>query len=413
LPRDEFIECWSFVRRRGVKTTPGDGLMEGMCPNCGATLAVNQSARCGHCECLVRSGQFDWVLAEITQASVWRAESEAGIGGLAALAARDPGFNVQMLEDHASVAFWRKCAADRAGTAAPLTRLATEELCTRTQATFDAAPKGERSYTGDCAVGSVRTLGFLLGAQRDRALVEVVWDGRRATVEASGKRRLDEERRLRRTLFVLARAAGATTRLDEAFTTATCRTCGAHDLGGTDPACPYCGAPRTGDRSTWLLAEVHEAGSREAADLLGQLRSVEPAPRSQGERVGVGPSAAGLVIWAAALARSDRDVDERERATLHRLAARLELPPERVDEFLDERNDGTGPVPRDPTEARDWYAALVELALADGSISRAERGFLRHAADRLGMSHRESERALAEARGKLYRDSREARRLAR
>jgi uncharacterized tellurite resistance protein B-like protein len=322
-----------------------------------------------------------------------------------------------MLEDHASVAFWRKCAADRAGTAAPLTRLATEGLCTRAQAAFDAAAGQRRTYTGDCAVGSVRTLGFLLGAERDRALVEVVWDGRRATVEAGGKRRLEKERRLRRTLFVLERAAGATTRLDEAFTTATCRTCGAHDLGGTDPACPYCGAPRTGDRSTWLLAEVHESGSREAADLLGQLRSVEPAPAHvparRNDPAEVEQSASGLLFWAAALARSDRDVDEREREAIGRLADRLEFPPERVAELLDDRNDGTGPEPRDAQEALAWYGELVELALADGSISRAERGFLRHAADRLGMSRRESVRALAEARGKLYRDSREARRLAR
>jgi hypothetical protein len=122
LPRDQFTELWSFLRRRGAKTLTGEGLIEGKCPNCGAPLTLRQSARCAHCACLARSGQFDWVLAEITQASEWRVVPERAIPGLALLEERDPGFNVQMLEDRASVAFWRKCAADRRAAIDPLTR---------------------------------------------------------------------------------------------------------------------------------------------------------------------------------------------------------------------------------------------------------------------------------------------------
>ena len=59
LPRDSFTEMWSFLRRRGAKTPSGEGRIEGKCPNCGAPLSMEQSARCGTCECLARSGQFD------------------------------------------------------------------------------------------------------------------------------------------------------------------------------------------------------------------------------------------------------------------------------------------------------------------------------------------------------------------
>ena len=44
LPTMEFTECWSFVRRRGTQTMNRAGLMEGMCPACGAPLQLNQSA---------------------------------------------------------------------------------------------------------------------------------------------------------------------------------------------------------------------------------------------------------------------------------------------------------------------------------------------------------------------------------
>ena len=68
---EEFVEVWTFVRRQGAKTKDGPGLIEGNCPNCGAAIEMNQSAQCAHCKALLRSGEYDWVLTEITQASEW------------------------------------------------------------------------------------------------------------------------------------------------------------------------------------------------------------------------------------------------------------------------------------------------------------------------------------------------------
>src|SRR5207249_4219980 len=63
----EFVEVWSFLRRRGVLTAAKPGLIEGNCPNCGVAVEMNQNANCTHCGAMLRSGQYDWVLAEITQ----------------------------------------------------------------------------------------------------------------------------------------------------------------------------------------------------------------------------------------------------------------------------------------------------------------------------------------------------------
>lgn len=409
LPREHFVECWTFVRRRGAKTLAGNGLIEGQCPNCGAPLSMNQSARCASCECLARSGQYDWVLTEITQESVWQPESEAEVLGLAAyIAERDPGMSVPLLEDRASVAFWRRCAADRADRVDPLLRVCTPELAERYAAELAAAPERPRAYVGDCAVGSVRTLGVLAGEERDRAVVEIVWDGRRARVGERGKRVLDEHRLLHRTLFVFARKAGERTSLDEAFTTACCRTCGAPDLGGTDPVCPYCEAPRTGGPSAWLLDDLPERGTGAAAaveqELAALARGVAAPPAAR-------PSAAGLVWWAALVVQQDGEVDPRERAALDSLAGRLGLGEGEVDVLLRSGRSGTvPPKPRDSREARAWLRALVELALADGSIDRTERRFLESAARRLGSSRRELAGVVRDVRGELYRESRAARR---
>ncbi|MCC6409992.1 MAG: hypothetical protein IT453_22750, partial [Planctomycetes bacterium] len=84
--------------------------------------------------------------------------------------------------------------------------------------------------------------------------------------------------------------------------------------------------------------------------------------------------------------------------------------PERVEELVDGERLPIAPTARDRGEAAAWYATLVELALEDGSVSRAERGLLTRAASHLGIGYRESEHVLRAARAHLFGESREARR---
>jgi len=415
LPRESFSECWTFLRRSGAKSLTGEGLMEGVCPSCGAALAINQSARCSHCQSLVRSGQFDWVLTEITQASEWKPEAEAEVPGAASYLERDEGFNLPMLEDRASVAFWRKIAADRAGSSKPLTRLADDELCRRLESEY--AVSG-RSFLADAAVGSVRTLAVLPGEKRDRFVVEIVWDGRRAQ-QQNGELDLARQRSLCRHWFVFAREAGKSTELERAFANATCRTCGASDPGGTQSTCAYCDAPRSGDRASWTLIDVTTrhagSGARLAAEMDGLDLPVAPAAAAQaGESAPLArESDAELLHWAATVARADGVISSREERALLTLSDRLGISRARVDELLAKTQHGLGPEPKSPEEARAWYSSLTLVALADGILTKDERGFLAHAASRLGMSRRQANQALGEARKELYRESRGARRAER
>jgi uncharacterized tellurite resistance protein B-like protein len=410
LPRREFEECWSFVRRRGARTKTAAGLIEGQCPNCGARLELNQSAHCASCQCLVRSGEFDWVLAEITQASEWGAQDELGVAGLSAYAERDPGVSVQLLEDRTSLAFWRWSAAERTARADALARVADTAFYERVAGELAERAKTRRTYAADRAVGSVRTLGILAGEASDRAVVEVVWDGRLVTLEPgatdAGQRpsRPDERRSLRRTLFVFARRAGGTTPIGDAFSSARCRNCGAHDAGGTDPRCPYCAAPRNGDASTWLLTAILGQGDARATSLRAELAALASPVRPPSP-----PSASGLLAWAVALVRADGAIDERERRALQRLGKGLGVSEERIEALLaDGAAAENAPMPRNPIEARAWLVALCELALADGVLASAEKVFLRDAAEKLGMPRVELVLALRATRTSMYRESRRA-----
>ena len=103
-----FTEWWTFLRRPGARTTgletdAGRDGAEPPCPSCGATLDIGDVGRCGACGTLVYSGEYDWVLAEISQRRPSQRDRE---GLITALAETAPDASVQVLEDRASAIFW-------------------------------------------------------------------------------------------------------------------------------------------------------------------------------------------------------------------------------------------------------------------------------------------------------------------
>ena len=67
-----FTEYWTFIRSGVARTKAGQGAEVTQCPNCGAPLSINESGVCSYCKATVTSGQFGWVLDNITQASEWQ-----------------------------------------------------------------------------------------------------------------------------------------------------------------------------------------------------------------------------------------------------------------------------------------------------------------------------------------------------
>jgi Tim44-like domain len=67
-----FTEYWTFIRSGAARTKAGEGAEVTLCPNCGAPLSINESGVCSYCKATVTSGQFGWVLDNITQASEWQ-----------------------------------------------------------------------------------------------------------------------------------------------------------------------------------------------------------------------------------------------------------------------------------------------------------------------------------------------------
>jgi hypothetical protein len=385
---EPLVEIWSFLRKRGAITDLSKtGLIEGNCPNCGAPIEMNESANCQRCKALLRSGEYDWVLSEITQESEWQRRSLDNIPGLARLRQRDPGFDALAMEDRASVIFWRRAAADRTGKIDPLRKVASEEFCQSYAAALAPGPDGLRKIITDCAVGSVSMIGSLDSGDDspfERTLTEIRWSGKGAAGSVIG-----------RTLFVLGRAPGSQTDSGKSISSAHCPNCGAPESSGTSNACDYCHtvlndgkhgwillglAPMTAPRSQELLSKLRDSAVSSPPTMSGWTNGSPAAQPSQGWRTAQrSTSDAGLLAWAIKEAAADGTVDPTERQVLSEMATQRGVSSDQLNAMIDAalRGEIDVPEPTSRTEAESWLAGMARIALADGKLTREEFGLLR------------------------------------
>lgn len=64
---EQWREDWTFQRSSNATTKTGGGTLSSKCPNCGAPLDVDLQGICKYCKAPVMSGDYDWVLARISQ----------------------------------------------------------------------------------------------------------------------------------------------------------------------------------------------------------------------------------------------------------------------------------------------------------------------------------------------------------
>jgi len=373
-----FIEVWSLVRKPGVLSRANGALEARTCPSCGAPFDGGAASTCTYCKAVVNSGAYDWVLAEITQAVEVRRADEA-VPGLQKLRERDPALSLEVLEDRASLVFWRWVEAQSTGQPERLARLAGTGPVERLRTDVERlAQKGSRRVFLDCAVGSVQVRAFEEAAGRTLAHVEIRWSSRTG-VGPEGEAPPTLPVLPQRWVFTLERAPDAPSRADQGMSTDRCPQCGGPLGDGLEPRCQWCSTLLVGDARDWILAEACPVEAWEgraglALEVACPLPDVEERER--------------LLYTLAAMAMADGVVDARERRLLAEFAGRWGLPASRVDEAL-----SAGPASLDVlipgTHAGEpLLRTLAQLARADGKVDASERRMLEAVAARLGLAQR-------------------------
>lgn len=401
---EAFTEIWTFLRRPGAKTLARPGLLEGYCPNCGAPLKLSSFVTCASCQALINSGEYDWVLSEITQQEVWSAPEALQIRGVDELRQRDPGFNAQAVEDRASAIFWHYRAAEFFGNAEHLRAVVLPACVDEARKGWQPDAAGRRYFYADAAVGSVALAEVIPGSEEgdglDRVRVMVKWSGHRVSRKIPGVYAPEcEQSALLRQEFVLARKRGVQSVQAAALRSLHCPGCGAPQVAKQDGTCRYCGLPQNDGSADWVLESV-SAFSGFAVVLAGapQATPVPAAPRSPKERE-------ALLRCVIAIMIADGEMDPREQAQLERMAAKHRVSAERLRELVSQvRAEGQVSVPQldDWELRRAFFRALVQMCLADGNVSSSERRILQALTAQLGYKDVDIDLMITRERTELY-----------
>lgn len=413
---ERFTEFWTFIRRQGVASAlDGNGLIEGHCPNCGDSIRLNQIGGCATCDAVLRSGEYDWVLTEITQACEWRMRDEHELAHAREYRQQDdPGFTIQHLEDRASVVFWRTAMAERLGNVAPLMKMARDRFCQLCKAGIESSWKeDERRYFGSCSVGSVDLKKIVRDRNNDYALVEIRWSGHIHQVDRRGRVTDLQGWKRYRTLFVLMRKRGVKTNIKRSVASAHCVCCGAPESDIVSDACEFCGNVLNTGQYDWVLCARHPADSKRAQKWLAKapaaaLIAPPRAPTAQLPNESaptVDTAHADALTWMIAVFAEDKKIDSHERQVIKQMAKSERIPATDVESLISSALDGDLDVerPQDTPTKRKWMNALADVALLDGKVDNEERKTLIEFGNRIGMCRAATNLLINKRRAQRFR----------
>lgn len=363
-PAEDFTEYWTFVRSAAATTRSTEG-----CPQCGAPFAGNAAAQCTHCQAIINSGQFDWVLTEMTQSPEVQAQ-QLTPPGLARLEARDPAFSREVLEDRASLIFWKWITAHETSEAKPVAKLATPAFFTKLEGELERRAKQNlRRVVRKAAVGAVITRRLTVEDGFDVAACEVRW---------SAMGRMD------RSVLILKRRNDATTDPKRGLSTMRCPPCGAPLSDNGQPTCEFCGEALAANATDWVLDELltwegfisrRPREDAPATPALAEVLPVESADRDERVR---------MLQQVAGFARVDGVVAPQERALLTQLAEQWKVPWAEVEPTLHGVVEPP-PWPTSSPEAEVLLVALIDCSLADGQANTQEYEHITAVAMLLGL----------------------------
>ncbi len=399
-----FTEIWSFSRRPGTTTNVEASILQGRCPNCGGPVKIVDKAECEQCQSTVNSGQYDWVLAEITQDEEWVVPpGQQSVPGWDKLQKSDPGLNFQHIEDRASVIFWRSLMAvyfDDVSYAAPV--LDSE---------IKAFPKlwgyESGSFWKTPAVGAVEIVQCVPAGKDefDRILVMVRW----SATKAKGDRKrpiLLGHQRIYSHIMILRRRRGITSDINNAFASFSCSGCGAPIDVGTAQACGFCGSPLNDGTGDWVLEDVGPKNITNSFPTENQKEQLTAdADCLDGDRSLNDPE---LLTALSRILTVDGELLEKERKHIISLAESRGVPKDRLKTIFATATSRDIPItlPQNLKQANVFMEHLLRAALVDGKVTRSEQKLLLQAGRQIGWSAADLKIALARIRKELYQQAR-------
>ena len=258
--QQEFTEVWTLLRCGGVKTNKdNEGLYTKHCPHCGNELELIDEVVCSFCKVRVNTGQYDWVLTEITQYEEWLKQKNVSIFSLNELKKVDPSFNLACVEDKISVIFWRNIAARMLADIKVVSRFAAPHFIEKYKDIYKKELNGTREFYMDVAVGAVELREVALDCEDDydRIRAKIKWSCRIMNTKLPKLIKPDFDKCKHYEIdMILKRKVGVKSPAVNSLTSNVCPNCGAGEGKQYLPYCEYCRLPLNDGSRDWVLDDI-------------------------------------------------------------------------------------------------------------------------------------------------------------
>ncbi len=371
---EEFVEYWSFLKKRGKPRT--DIYRSDSCPNCGAPLPedMGEVSKCDSCGTLTNSGEYDWVLSEITQADDYvGANPKLGAStGLTekirVLIDENEDFAVQLVEDKASNGYLQILTAQALGDPAVMRRFVND-------AVFTAIPMpetGARVAYNRLYLNDVYLVGVAVEEDKNVLAVAIKSSCQRVKIEQGRAAKLDQAVMSRTEVILMSRdrKAGAS---KGSLYAHRCPSCGAPVENTLSINCGYCGTPFNSTGNEWIITgimpmEHYEEYRRGRADSFAYQVKASDIDKLYDVR----DFAFNNVMLVVA---ADGTFGEEERQFAEALAKKWGYDKEKLEPFFKMAQNGrlSLRMPDDPKKRLKIYRMMEKAAETDRNVSPEER----------------------------------------
>ncbi|MBN1499285.1 MAG: Tim44 domain-containing protein, partial [Spirochaetes bacterium] len=254
---NEFVEYWSFLRKRGVEKK--DMFDVPKCPNCNGMLneGIGEICKCPYCDSLLNSGEYDWVLSEITQADDYVGQNPKVMtnSSLRAqvdrLISENNDFSVQLVEDKASNGYLQILTAKTLNDPKIMRRFVSDEYFIKVNAEIG----NDRISYNRLFLNDVSLIGIKEDGGYNKLFISVKASYQRVMTDGNKINIIDPFVVSDTNIVVMKRSKKAGETKGSLYSH-NCPSCGGKLDDTLDINCQYCGSVLNNNRIEWIIDDI-------------------------------------------------------------------------------------------------------------------------------------------------------------
>ncbi len=374
---EEFVEYWSFLKKRGKPRV--DIYQTDQCPNCGSPLPADMGevSKCASCGTLTNSGEYDWVLSEITQADDY-VGSHPKLGKSAGLTEKIRGlidenedFSVQLVEDKASNGYLQIITAQALGDPSIMRRFVSDAVFEKIR----MPAQGEQIAYNRIYLNDVYLVGVAEEGERNVLAIAVKSSFQRVKLGEGKPEKLDYGVVSQTEVLLMSRDRNAAESKGSLYAH-NCPNCGAPVENSLEVKCKYCGSVMNSTGKEWIITGLMGMAEYQSYHAANSDKFAYSADTSLIDKLyDVRDFAFNNMMVVLAADGTPHDA-EREFAT--ELAKKWGYDLSKLDPFFQMAQNGRLVVkmPQDQKKQKKIYKMMLKAAQADQSVSPEEQELL-------------------------------------